>query len=84
MARSLWKLLLEDPSKLTCDECFAVLEYYSELLAQGKVDLLHEVIEHLQGCPECWRVQQEALRRLETITEKSKMEQINDNHSSER
>ena len=72
MARSLWKLLLEDPSKLTCDECFAVLEYYSELLAQGKVDLLPEVIEHLQGCPECWRVHQEALRRLEIITAKSK------------
>jgi hypothetical protein len=84
MARSLWKLLLENPSKLTCDKCFAVLEYYSELLAQGNVDLLPEVLEHLQGCPECWRVHQEALRCLEAITAKRKMEQIDDNHSSER
>ena len=82
--RPLWKLLLEDPSNLTCDECFAVVEYYSEFLAQGGADLLPEVMEHLQGCPECWRVHQKALRRLEAIVGKRKMEQANDNHSSER
>jgi hypothetical protein len=65
MVRPLWGLLLEDPSELTCDECFAVLEYYSGLLAQGGADLLPEVMEHLQGCPECWIEHQEALRRLE-------------------
>jgi len=65
MLRPLWRLLLKDPSKLTCDECFAVLEYYSELLAQGGTDFLPEVMEHLQGCPECRIEHQEALCHLE-------------------
>ena len=65
MVRPLWQLLLEDPSNLTCDECFAVLEYYSELLARGGADLLPEITEHLQGCPECRIEHQEALRHLE-------------------
>ena len=66
MLRPLWRLLLEDPAKLTCDECFAVLEYYSELLVQGGADLLPKVLEHLQGCPECRIEHREALHRLET------------------
>ena len=65
MVRPLWQLLLEDPSNLTCDECFAVLEYYSELLAQGGADLFPKAMEHLQGCPECRSEHQEALRCLE-------------------
>jgi hypothetical protein len=35
MPETLWQLLREEPSHLTCDECFAVLEYYAELLVQG-------------------------------------------------
>ena len=65
MLRPLWQLLLEDTSKLTCDECSAVLEYYAELLAWGGADLLPVVREHLQGCPECRSEHQEALHRLE-------------------
>jgi hypothetical protein len=65
MLRPLWRLLLKDRSELTCDECFAVLEYYSELLAQGSADLLPEITEHLQGCPECRIEHQEALHHLE-------------------
>jgi hypothetical protein len=34
----LWQLLLEDPSHLTCDKCFAVMEYYAEVLAMGSTD----------------------------------------------
>jgi len=63
----LWKLLLQDPSELACDECFAVLEYYSELLTLGGPDLLPSVVEHLQGCPDCQIEHQEALRHLEAI-----------------
>ena len=51
MVRPLWQLLLEDPSGLTCDECFSVMDYYAELLAKGGADLLSEVIEHLKECP---------------------------------
>jgi len=62
--RPLWQLLLESPSDLTCDECFAVMEYYAELLAKGSTDLLPEVIEHLKGCPNCEVRHHEALRHL--------------------
>ena len=64
MVRPLWQLLLEDPSDLTCDEVFAVMEYYAEVLAMGSTDLLPEVIEHLKGCPDCELQHREALRRL--------------------
>ena len=64
MPRALWQLLLEDPSDLTCDECFAVMEYYAEVLARGGVDLLPEIIEHLERCPDCELQHREALRRL--------------------
>ena len=64
MVRPLWQLLLENPSDLTCDECFAVMEYYAELLAKGSTDLLPEVIEHLKGCPNCEARYREALRHL--------------------
>ena len=64
MVRPLWQLLLEDPSDLTCDEVFAVMEYYAEVLAMGSINLLPEVIEHLKGCPDCELQHREALRRL--------------------
>jgi hypothetical protein len=62
--RPLWKLLLENPSDLTCDECFSVMEYYAELLDKGSADLLPAVIEHLKGCPRCEVQHREALRHL--------------------
>jgi hypothetical protein len=64
MARPLWQLLLEDPSDLTCEECFAVMEYYAEVLAMGSTDLLRGVIEHLKECPDCRLQHREALRHL--------------------
>jgi hypothetical protein len=74
MVRPVWQLLLEDSSDLTCDECFAVMEYYAELLAEGSTDLLPEVIEHLRACPPCEVQHREELRHLiasqsETSTE---------------
>ena len=64
MVRPLWQLLLEDPSDLTCDECFSVMDYYAELLAKGGADLLPEVIEHLKECPHCGVQHHEELRHL--------------------
>ena len=64
MPRALWQLLLEDPSDLTCDECFALMEYYAEALTRGGVGLLPEIIEHLERCPDCRLQHREALRRL--------------------
>lgn len=64
MPGALWQLLLEDPSDLTCDECFAVLEYYAEILARGGADLFPEIIEHLERRPDCEIQYQETLRYL--------------------
>jgi len=64
MVRSLWQLMAEDPSTLTCDECFALMEYYAELLTEGEVHLSPAVIEHLRGCPNCEVEHREALGRL--------------------
>jgi hypothetical protein len=64
MTRALWQLLLEDPLHLNCDEVFAVMEYYAEVLARGGVDLLPEIIEHLERCPDCGLQHREALHRL--------------------
>jgi hypothetical protein len=64
MTKTLWQLLLEDPSDLTCDECFAIMEFYADLLAQAGADLFPEVIEHLKHCPHCEAQYREALRRL--------------------
>lgn len=64
MVRPLWKLLLEDPPDLTCDECFSVMEYYAELLAKGSADLFPEFIGHLRECSHCEVQHCEELRRL--------------------
>jgi hypothetical protein len=60
----LWQLLSEPPSDLTCDECFAVMEYYADLLSTAGADLLPKVLDHLRGCPSCRAQHREALRRL--------------------
>ena len=67
MAEALWQLLQEDPSSLSCDECFAVMEYYAELLARGGTALLPEVMKHLERCPSCRTEHQVALERLARI-----------------
>jgi predicted polyphosphate/ATP-dependent NAD kinase len=64
MVRPLWKLALEDPSSLTCDECFALMEYYAEVLTKGNASILPKVLDHLKRCPYCAAQHREALRRL--------------------
>jgi hypothetical protein len=64
MKKAMWQLLQEEPSALTCDECFAVMEYYAELLARGGEALLPEIMKHLDGCPSCRMEHHAALWRL--------------------
>jgi hypothetical protein len=70
MVRPLWQLLLDDPSDLTRDECFALMEYYAELLTRGRVDLLPRIIEHLKRCPHCEGEYRETLRCLTATDDK--------------
>ncbi|MGD8464828.1 MAG: hypothetical protein PVI09_13260 [Anaerolineae bacterium] len=67
MTEVLWLLLQEEPSTLTCEECFAVMEYYAELLTQGGRDLLPAIMQHLDGCPSCQIEHRAALQRLVTV-----------------
>ena len=64
MVRPVWQLVLEDPSNLTCEECFALMEYYADTLARGGTSILPKVVEHLKRCPHCASQHREALRRL--------------------
>ena len=66
MVRPLWQLLLENPSDLTCDECFAVLEYYADVLVASDGVVLPEVLKRLESCPECSPEHREAISRLLT------------------
>jgi hypothetical protein len=65
MIRSLWQLLLDDPENLDCDECFAVMEYWADLLAWAGADLLPDIERYLVRCPDCRIEYREALHRLE-------------------
>ncbi len=67
MSDPLWRLLLKDPSNLSCDECFAVIEFFAGLLVEGGPELLPEVLGHLEGCPECPIELHRAMKRLETV-----------------
>jgi hypothetical protein len=69
MTKALWTLLQKEPSTLDCDECFAVMEYYAELLAQGGEALLPEIMKHLEGCPSCRMEHRAALRQLVRLRE---------------
>jgi hypothetical protein len=68
MSKALWQPLLEDPSDLTCDECFSMMEYFTEAL-MGRGDLPSKIVEHLERCPDCALQYRQMLRRL--ITELS-------------
>ena len=67
MSRQLWQILLDESTELTCEECFALTEYYAEVLAGGGERLLPRVLAHLKNCPECSLQHSQALRRLTAI-----------------
>lgn len=67
MSDPLWRLLMTEPSELSCEECFAVLEFYAGLLTEGGPGLLPQVLERLQGCPACPTEYGLALKDLERI-----------------
>jgi hypothetical protein len=76
MSEVLWQLLREEPSTLTCDECFAVKEYYAELLAQGGEMLLPAIEKHLVGCPCCQTEHRASLERMVKLREREQLLQL--------
>ena len=67
--RQLWQILLDEPTELTCEECFALIEYYAEVLASGGERLLPRVLAHLKSCPHCAVHHAEALHHLAATRE---------------
>ena len=47
LERPIWRLLLEKPEALTCDECFAVIDYYFETLGDRPAALLSAIEPYL-------------------------------------
>jgi hypothetical protein len=64
VTKALWQLLMDDPAELDCEECFAVMEYFAELLQQGGRGLLPEIKKRLAHCPSCHLEHRMALQRL--------------------
>lgn len=71
MTRPLWEILAasssSDDTQLTCDECFAILEYLADEATQGADPqiLLQTARRHLAHCPDCRQHYEERLSRLE-------------------
>ena len=71
--RSLFEIFIRSskPGKeytLTCDECFAVMEYFVELVLEGFTldEIKKPLLKHIAHCPDC---QEHHLGRLREIEE---------------
>ena len=71
MALKMWKILLKlnrpaDESRLTCDECFALLDILTSCLPDEDPDeMLYEAaMTHLKHCPHCTEHHQQLLSAL--------------------
>jgi hypothetical protein len=52
-AEPIWQLLVAEPASLTCEQCFAVIEYFFETLGNDH-DALFPIVEaYLERCPDC-------------------------------
>lgn len=78
VSRPLWRLLLltkepEKSVKLTCEECFVLLEYYADLLAAGVAlnDIRPSVMHHLSLCSTCQTKFDGWLKRIDGEAEAS-------------
>ena len=70
MTRPVWEILAasssKDDTQLTCDECFAVLEYLANEATEGADPqaLLQIARRHLVHCPDCREHHEQRLSRL--------------------
>ena len=74
MSRPLWQLLIEtrqikDNMRLTCDECFMLLEYDADLLVAGSSfdELQPGIRNHLLLCSECQVELADRLKKLDMV-----------------
>jgi hypothetical protein len=69
LEKPLWQLLLEDPSKLTREECYAVIEYYYDTLGSDHDTLFPVIEKYLKDCPTGVLKEHLALYRMMTRPE---------------
>ena len=73
--RPLWRLLLAATNQkegvtLSCDDCFAILEYLAEMRARVgvSIELLCMLARnHLSCCPDCHKYYLQRLEQLESL-----------------
>ncbi len=73
--RSLWQMLLavamlQKEKPLTCDECFAILDYLADIVDMTNVDqeMLQKVTrKHINRCPGCRDRYLERLQKWEGV-----------------
>lgn len=67
---SLWKILLnrvsERPRRLTCEECFALITHFADMLLRGQrpAEVEKRARRHLQHCPDCREQHEQRLQAL--------------------
>jgi hypothetical protein len=62
--RPIWQLLLREPEDLTSEACFAVIDYYLEMLGDQPDALASTIRPYLAQCPEWSLEKQVALYHL--------------------
>ena len=79
LPRPLWEILLaaesNNPRELTCDECFAIIEYLADELADGadSQTIKRAARQHLTHCPDCRQHHERRLREIETMLAEQKL-----------
>lgn len=79
LLRPLWEILLaaesNNPCELTCDECFAIIEYLADELAGGAdLQIIKRAAQrHLTHCPDCRQHHQRRLREIEITLAEQKL-----------
>ncbi|MFQ5434348.1 MAG: hypothetical protein ACE5FD_05675 [Anaerolineae bacterium] len=69
--KPLWQLLLHiKDDRLTCSECFAILEYMADLSESEDVDhqaIIQATQQHIKTCPDCQKYYQHQMDELKNV-----------------
>lgn len=78
LSRPIWKLLIkvsesDQVEKLTCDECFNILDYLADEAIRGiDLNVLREALHrHMEHCADCREHHLKKLEELEVIINKT-------------
>jgi hypothetical protein len=78
----LWQVLLHaiepDPAPLSCEECFVLLDYLSDLLASGykATEVLSLAEPYLRRCPNCRQELRQDVMDLVQVRSEDRLSQV--------